>query len=88
MKSTSAIHPAIAENMEDSQKCTPHISISESHNTSVSAILKNIIAVRSVSVIFMLRTEAITIGVASTSRLGGPHIVKDEMQVEHHLSIT
>ena len=27
------------------------------------------------------------IGVASISRLGGPHIVKDEMQVEHHLSM-
>ena len=25
------------------------------------------------------------IGVASISRLGGPHIVKDEMQVVHHL---
>jgi len=26
------------------------------------------------------------IGVASTSQLGGPHIVKDEMQVEDQLS--
>jgi len=27
------------------------------------------------------------IGIASTSRLGGPHIVMDEMQVEHQLNM-
>ena len=29
----------------------------------------------------------VNIGVASTSWLGGPHIVKDEMQVEDQLSM-
>ena len=37
MKSTSAIHPAITENTENILvKRTPHISIRESHNASIS----------------------------------------------------
>ena len=36
MKSTSAIHPAITENTEDSFVMRmPHISMHESHNTSI-----------------------------------------------------
>jgi len=61
MKSTSAIHPAIMENMKDSLvKCTPHILMRESHNASISAMLNsfhNITAVRSVSAIFLSHTE-------------------------------
>jgi len=52
MKITSAIHPAITENMEDSLvKHTPHISMRESHNVPISATLNsfhNIITVKSV----------------------------------------
>jgi len=57
MKSTSAIHSTITKNMKDLLvKRAPCISISESHNTSISAMpnsFHNIIAVRSVSAIFM-----------------------------------
>ena len=39
-KSTSAIHPAITENMEDSLvMCVPHISMSESHNALISELI-------------------------------------------------
>ena len=39
MKSISAIHPAIMENTENMLvKRVPHISIRESHNTSISAM--------------------------------------------------
>ena len=39
MKSISAIHPAITENMENILvKCAPHILIRESHNASISAM--------------------------------------------------
>ena len=53
MKSTSAIHPAITENTEDSfVRQVPHISMCESHNALITAMLNlfhnNIIAVRSV----------------------------------------
>ena len=64
MKSTSAIHPAIMKNMEDSLvKRGTRISISESHNVSISAMSNSfhtITAVRSVSAMFMSCTEAIT----------------------------
>ena len=65
MKSISAIHPAITENTENMLvKCTPHISIRESHNVLISAIpnsFHNIVSMRSgsASAIFMTRTEAI-----------------------------
>jgi len=63
-KSTSAIHPAITENMKDLLvKCTLHISMCKSHSASISAMLNtfyNILAIRSVLVIFISRTEAIT----------------------------
>ena len=39
MENISAIHPAITENMENVLvKRTPHISIRESHNASISAM--------------------------------------------------
>ena len=66
IKSTSAIHPAITENIEDSLVMhVPHISLYESYNALISAIsnsFHNIIAVRSVLVIlnFVSCTEAIT----------------------------
>jgi len=60
--SLQSIHP-IRENTEDSLlKYTPRISIQESHNVSISAMLNwfnKIIAVRSVSAIFRSRAEAI-----------------------------
>ena len=63
MKSTSAIHPAITENTEDSlMKRAPLITMRESHNASISAMLNSfyyIIAVGSISAIFMSHTEAI-----------------------------
>jgi len=63
MKSTSAIHPAITKNTEDSLvKCASLISMRESHNALISAMLNslhNILAVRGVSVIFLSHTEAI-----------------------------
>jgi len=54
MKSTSAIHPVIMENMEDSlMKRVPHISMCKSYNASISAMLNYFItlyiAMRSVS---------------------------------------
>ena len=62
MKSTSAIHPAITENMEDSlMKHAPHISMRESHDAWISTMsnsFHNITAVRSVSAIFVSHTEA------------------------------
>jgi len=55
---------AITENMKDSLvKRVPHILMHESHNVSISAMsnsFHNITAVRSVSVIFVSCTEAIT----------------------------
>jgi len=42
MKSISAIYPAITENMEYMLvKRAPHISIRESHNASISAMLNS-----------------------------------------------
>ena len=42
MKSTSAIHPAIMENAENSLvKHTPYISMRESHNALISAMLNS-----------------------------------------------
>ena len=42
MKSIAAIHPAITKNMENILvKRVPHISICESHYTSISAMLKH-----------------------------------------------
>jgi len=47
------------ENMEDSVvKHVLHISMRESHNTSISDSFHSIIAVRNVSEIFVSRTEA------------------------------
>ena len=58
-----SIHPAIMKNIEDLLVMhAPHISMHESHNALISAILSsfhNIIAVRSVSAIFVSHTEAI-----------------------------
>jgi len=63
-KSTSAIHSDITENTENSLAIHAlHVSMCESHNPLISEIsnsFDNIIAVRSVSVIFVSRTEAIT----------------------------
>ena len=60
---TSAIYPAIMENMEDSLvKRVPHILMRESHNTSISAMsnsFHSIIVMRSVSTIFVSCIEAI-----------------------------
>ena len=43
MKSISAIHLAITEKMENILvKCTPHISIRESHNASMSNIYNDV----------------------------------------------
>ena len=42
MKNTSAIHPAIMNNTEDSLvKCAPHILICESYNSLISAVLNS-----------------------------------------------
>jgi len=63
MKNTSAICPAIMENTEDSLvECPPHTLMREIHNALISAMsnsFHNIIAVKSVSVIFVSCTEAI-----------------------------
>ena len=63
LHSCIVVHPGILENTEDSLiKHAPYIVIYENHNASISAMLDsfhNIIAVRSVSAIFMPRTKAI-----------------------------
>jgi len=64
MKSISAIHIAIMENTEDPLvKCMPYnFLMHESQNVSISAMsnsFHNIMAVRSVSAIFVSRAEAI-----------------------------
>ena len=67
MKKISAIHPAITENKEKMLlKHVPKTSLRESHNASISAmsdLFQNIVSyrltMRSASVIFMFRTEAI-----------------------------
>ena len=64
MKSISAIHPIIMENMENMlMKRVPLISMHESHNASISAMsnsFHNTVNKASASVIFMSRTETIT----------------------------
>ena len=63
MKGISEIHSAATENTEDSLvKCTPYISICESHNTSISEVLNsfyNILSREWREKMLMSRTEAI-----------------------------
>jgi len=57
MKSISAIHPAITENML--VKHASQTSMHESHIVSISTMPNSFHSMRSASVIFMSRTEAI-----------------------------